>query len=55
MKARPKSSRSVRLDWSRLLGFDQVSRPASGDASRLTDPRLARLGSKIGVKAGVKS
>ncbi len=55
MKATPKSSRRVPLDWSRLLGFDQVERSAAVPATRLTDPRLARLGAKVGAKPVVKS
>ena len=41
----------VQLDWSRLLGFDQAE-PASDKPApvRLGDPRLARLGAKIGTK-----
>ncbi len=42
---------TVNLDWSRLLGFDQAS--ASGNeaaATRLNDPRMARLGAKSGNK-----
>lgn len=54
-----KMQKRVSLDWSRLLGFDQAdkavrrARPAAGKgpASRL---RLASLGSKVGVKEGVK-
>jgi hypothetical protein len=46
---------SIKLDWSRLLGFDQAA--ANGDAvaaSRLQDPRLAKLGAKFGSKLGGK-
>ena len=45
----------VKLDWSRLLGFDQAA-SASDDAGamRLNDPRLAKLGSKIGPKPGIR-
>ena len=45
----------VRLDWSRLLIFDQA--PATvvdaEAASRLIDPRLAKIGSKpkVGIRA----
>ena len=49
-------SPKVRLDWSRLLGFDQAE--SSGDepgASRLNDPRLVRLGAKVGVKKGIRT
>ena len=38
----------VKLDWSRLLGFDQTSTtPVDAEAAgRLTDPRLAKIGPK---------
>ena len=41
----------VKLDWSRLLGFDQAA-PSDDQrpAPRLSDPRLAKLGAKSGVK-----
>ena len=41
----------VQLDWSRLLGFDQAE-PAGDKPAPVTlgDPRLAKLGAKIGVK-----
>jgi len=37
---------TVRLDWSKLLGFDQLERHACDPtaASRLQDPRLAKIG-----------
>ena len=41
----------VKLDWSRLLGFEQaVSNDGEADAIRLTDPRLGRMGVKVGSK-----
>ena len=42
----------VKLDWSRLLGFDQAStKVADADAAaHLHDPRLAMLGVKPGPK-----
>jgi hypothetical protein len=46
----------VKLDWSRLLGFDQAVR--SGDeaaATKLNDPRLIKLGAKFGCKLGIRS
>jgi hypothetical protein len=48
-------STKVKLDWSRLLGFDQAD-PASCSSSndKLRDPRLAKLGPKEGVKPGAK-
>jgi len=41
--------RKIVLDWSRLLGFDQIT-ARSAAAAELSDPRLARLGSKVGSK-----
>ncbi len=46
-------ARKVTLDWSRLLGFDQVTvsrETTEGTATKLTDPRLAMLGGKVGTK-----
>jgi endosialidase-like protein len=42
---------TVRLDWSRLLGFD-LAEPLNEKlaAAKLADPRLARLGAKVGGK-----
>ncbi len=45
----------VKLDWSRLLGFDQAAQ--SGDevgATQLNDPRLVKVGAKFGAKPGGK-
>ena len=40
----------VKLDWSRLLGFEQaISNAGEADAIRPNDPRLARIGAKIGA------
>ncbi len=41
----------IQLDWSRLLGFD-LAEPADERVApaKLVDPRLARLGAKIGKK-----
>ena len=50
------ASPTVKLDWSRLLGFDQAVR--SGDdaaAMKLNDPRLIKLGAKFGCKPGIRS
>jgi hypothetical protein len=44
----------VKLDWSRLLGFDQAP-PADIEAVRLGNPRLVKIGSKFGQKAGLRS
>jgi hypothetical protein len=40
----------VKLDWSRLLGFDQAA-----DERETTAKFGTRLGSKIGGKPGVKT
>lgn len=40
-----------KLDWTRLLGFDQVA----NDRKVLRDSRLdSKVGVKVGVKLGVK-
>ena len=42
---------SIKLDWSRLLGFDQAAQSADeAGASQFNDPRLAKLGAKAGAK-----
>ena len=46
---------SINLDWTKLLAFDQA--PASqdvADRASITDPRAARLGTKLGGKVGDK-
>jgi len=41
----------IKLDWSRLLGFEQaIPTGEAADAIRLTDPRLSKIGVKIGSK-----
>jgi hypothetical protein len=45
----------VKLEWSRLLGFDQAVNVDAGDAAKLNDPQMVKLGSKSGTKAGTKS
>lgn len=42
---------AVKLDWSRLLGFDQLPQGADASATTgLNDPRMAKLGGgKMGV------
>jgi hypothetical protein len=48
------AKKRIVLDWSRLLGFDQVRRrPAA--APGLADPRVAKLGVRIGAKPGLKA
>ena len=49
-------TRTIKLDWSRLLGFDQAEPPADSDTlARLSGPRLAKLGSKVGTKTGFRT
>ncbi len=44
---------SVKLEWSRLLGFDQAVRARDEEAAkRLNDPRMIRLGAKLACKLG---
>ena len=46
MTDKPKSANhTIALDWSRLLGFDQIREAARGEMS-LLDSRFAKLGSK---------
>lgn len=45
MAAKRKTEIAVVLDWSRLLGFDQIKETARGELS-LLDSRFAKLGSK---------
>ena len=45
---------TLKLDWSRLLGFDQAVRSTDEAAAlKLNDPRLIKLGAKFGCKLGV--
>ena len=47
---------TVKLDWSRLLGFDQAVRSGDDSAAlKLNDPRLIKLGAKFGCKPGMRS
>jgi hypothetical protein len=44
---------AVRLEWSRLLGFDQAVRTVDHSAAeKLNDPRVIKLGAKFGCKLG---
>lgn len=48
---------TVKLDWSRLLGFDQADRHTDRpEAAKLNDPRMAKVGqNKAGLnKAGIR-
>jgi hypothetical protein len=45
---------TIKLDWSRLLGFDQSVRIGDDEAAKkLNDPRLIKLGAKFGCKTGM--
>ena len=47
------ASPGVKLDWSRLLGFDQAVRTIDlAAAIQLNDPRLIKMGAKFGGKLG---
>ncbi len=46
-------TRKVALDWSRLLGFDQVDASACQPGD-IRDPRLSGLHAKEGIKTGPK-
>ena len=51
-----KQTPTIKLDWSRLLGFNQAEPPADNDAAaRLSGSRLAKLGSKVGTKGGFRT
>jgi len=48
-------NRIIKLDWSRLLGFDQAPRSTGeADAPRANDDRPMPLGAKVGGKIGSK-
>ena len=50
---RPTST--IKLDWSKLLGFDQATRVAGqSEGARVAGPALAKLGTKVGGKIGTK-
>lgn len=45
----------VKLDWTKLLGFDQAGEPQTvGESAAIADHRVARIGTKLGVKSGTK-
>jgi hypothetical protein len=44
----------VKLDRSRLLGFDQAGEAARGQDPKARPLRLAKVGAKVGGKPGVK-
>jgi hypothetical protein len=41
---------AVKLDWSRLLGFDQATVQEEGRGTTAETRRLAKLGAKVGTK-----
>ena len=46
---------SVKLDWTRLLGFDQAAPADSESATKQPrDPRSPKIGNKPGLKVGAK-
>jgi hypothetical protein len=46
---------TIKIDWTRLLGFDQAVRSGDDDAAKkLNDPRLIKLGAKFGCKKGIR-
>ena len=45
----------VKLDWSRLLGFDQAPAPDCASDGARSRAQLANLGAKLGGKPGVKN
>ena len=51
MSAQVNGSSPIMLDWSRLLGFDQVRRPQLGSEPMMRQILLARVGAlKVGEK-----
>ena len=50
-----KPTSKIKLDWSKLLGFDQATRvEGQSDGARLTATTPAKLGGKVGGKVGNK-
>ncbi len=50
-----KPTTKIKLDWSRLLGFDQATRNENqADDARLAAPNSAKVGGKVGGKIGAK-
>jgi hypothetical protein len=45
--------KSVKLDWTRLLGFDQA--PSIGSTTTPVTQEIAKIGAKPGIKPGIKS
>ncbi len=50
-----KPTSKIKLDWSKLLGFDQATRvEGKRYGASPTAPALAKLGGKVGTKVGGK-
>ena len=49
-----KSSVSKKLDWNRLLGFEQVAGERSAIGGRIGGKVGEKVGEKVGTKIGVK-
>jgi hypothetical protein len=47
-----KPTSKIKLDWSKLLGFDQATR--ANDQTDGARPTASTLGSKVGGKVGLK-
>jgi len=51
MKTHASSATRIILDWSKLLGFNQVAQQmAVTPGSSLSEPGLVRIGAKVGAK-----
>ena len=48
------NSVKVRLDWARLLGFDQADKPRAAATFKAEEPWQTKIGPKFGIKPGVK-
>jgi len=51
---KPTTKKTVALDWSKLLGFDQAPAGTAKSGAHLADPRMVKLGMKAGNKPGTK-
>lgn len=45
---------SAKLDWKRMLGFEQVDRLSARNAGRMGAKVGGKVGGKIGTKRGIK-
>ena len=48
----PTNEKKVKLDWTRLLGFDQA--PSIGNTTTPATHEIAEIGAKPGIKPGIK-